>query len=156
MKGLSQDSNLFGQVFVVESTFGDNQVRAKLEGSETVMVLQPSYIELFDGSSPVDPSACHGQAMGPSPAWLQDGDKDAAAETQPEKTVLDGNGNVLQVGSLVQLRGRSNYDGKVLTVESTDVGDGRVRVTLQLADNAVSRMAFDPAHLELVAVQANA
>jgi hypothetical protein len=67
---------------------------------------------------------------------------------------VDGNGNQLQAGDVVKLRGKSQYEGQFFSIESTDVGDGRVRVCLQLSATAVTRMAFDPQHLEKVTAEA--
>jgi len=163
MKGLSQGAPYFGQIFIVETpNCGNGQARVKLEGSETVMIMSPSYLESAQGAAPVDPSAAHGQAIGHTPAWLAQ-DASAGLQQQPQQLqhqqqpqqpqpAMDGNGNVLQVGDLVRLRGKSQYDGQVFTVESADVGDGRVRISLQLSETSVTRMAFDPAHLELATV----
>lgn len=150
MKGLTQGSPYFGKVFVVDSQTGTGQVRVKVEGVEnTVMIMPAAYLEPAVGAA-VDLTAAHGQAVGHTPQWLaQEARAEDAAEAQPAADAL---GNVLQAGDLVRLKGRSQYDGQVFTVESTDVGDGRVRVSLQLSETAVSRMAFDPAHLELVTV----
>lgn len=146
MKGIAQGSPYFGKTFIVEAhEFGSGSVRIKLEGTDTVMVMSPTYLEPADGAAPVDPSTVHGQAVGHTPAWLM---QDSAGQTQ--RAATDGAGQTLQPGDLVQLRGQSQYNGKVFTVESTDVGDGRVRVNFQISENAVSRMAFDPSHLELV------
>merc|ERR1712203_1194305 len=69
---------------------------------------------------------------------------------QMQSPKVDGNGLQLQVGDAVQLRGKSQYMGSVMTVESIDVGDGRVRVAMQKPDGTTSRMAFDPSHIEKV------
>jgi len=127
---------------------GGNQARLFEEGNENrVMIMSVTYLEPAVGAA-LDPTASHGQVLGHTPQWLA---QESNIETQESKGIpADGLGNALQVGDLVCLKGQSQYTGQVFTVEATDVGDGRVRVSLQLSETAVSRMAFDPAHLELV------
>jgi len=153
LKGLSQGAPYFGQTFVVDTpNCGNGQARVKLEGSETVMIMAPQYLESASATS-ADASSVHGQAIGHTPAWLaQASQSQLQPQPQQQQQAVDGNGNVLQVGDLVRLRGKSQYDGQVFTLEATDVGDGRVRISLQLSETAVTRMAFDPAHLELATV----
>jgi len=60
---------------------------------------------------------------------------------------------VFQAGDKVQLRGHAanpEYEGKVYVVEAADA-NGVVMVSHKVMGNAVSRMTFNQAHLELVA-----
>eukprot|EP00405_Crypthecodinium_cohnii_P045362 CAMPEP_0206585136 /NCGR_PEP_ID=MMETSP0325_2-20121206/36221_1 /ASSEMBLY_ACC=CAM_ASM_000347 /TAXON_ID=2866 /ORGANISM="Crypthecodinium cohnii, Strain Seligo" /LENGTH=441 /DNA_ID=CAMNT_0054092593 /DNA_START=106 /DNA_END=1431 /DNA_ORIENTATION=+ len=148
MKGISSSSPYFGKVFLVESNeYGSGTIKIKAPGSETLMIMPPSYLELAEGP-PVDPAAAvMSQVSGPSPTWLT---RDTTGPGQ-DAGGKDGTGRGLKVGDWVRLRSQSNYDGRVFTVESGDVGDGRVRIVLQLGQGTTSRMAIEPEHLELVA-----
>lgn len=152
MKGLSQGTPYFGQVFTVETpNVGNGQARVKAQNSDTVMIMSAAYLEPADAAAPVDAAAMHGQAVGHTPQWLAQDASTNGAQTQ--RATADGAENDLQAGDLVRLKGQSQYSGQVFTVESADVGDGRVRVSLQLSETSVSRMAFDPSFLERVEVE---
>eukprot|EP00932_Pfiesteria_piscicida_P018132 SRR837773.5000.p1 GENE.SRR837773.5000~~SRR837773.5000.p1 ORF type:complete len:596 (-),score=40.88 SRR837773.5000:119-1645(-) len=146
MKGISEGTQYYGKCFVVLALEG-GQCRIKLEDSETMVIMPSTFLEPFDAPAAADPSETNGKVVGPSPSWLTE---DAAATGQSQRAATDAGGRALQPGDLVRLVGKSLYEGKVYTVESADCGDGRVRVSCQLEGNAVSRMAFDPAILELV------
>jgi len=149
MKGISQGSPYFDKVFIIESLMAGNQARLYEEGNENrVMIMSVTYLEPAVGTA-LDPTASHGQVLGHTPQWLAQEASAEVAQTQGAGP-SDGHGHTLQVGDHVCLKGQSQYTGQVFTVEATDVGDGRVRVSLQLSETAVSRMAFDPAHLDLV------
>mmetsp|Transcript_92645 Transcript_92645/g.215278 ORF Transcript_92645/g.215278 Transcript_92645/m.215278 type:complete len:231 (-) Transcript_92645:134-826(-) len=143
LKGVSADSPLAGEVLVVTSDPPDfsGQLRVRPEsGGSTALLISPVLLEAVDGAPPPQLPAP------PLPAtWLEGG-----AE------VSRGG---LRVGDQVRLRGHAankQYEGKVLTVEAADVGDGtgRARVVVR-HETHVSRLAIDPAHLEAVGVLAS-
>jgi hypothetical protein len=83
------------------------------------------------------------QAAPPPAAWL-------GGAHQP---LVAANG--LQPGDLVRFKGQvvnRQYEGKTLTVETADVGDGsgRARVVVQHENGQVARLAIDPSFLELL------
>lgn len=141
LKGVAENSPFAGRVLVVASEPDvSGQVRVQLEdggGPSTALLLGPQLLESADVAPP--PQA---PVVAASPAaWLEGG----AAVGQ----------SGLKVGDQVRFRGQTankQYEGKVLTVEAADVGDGsgRVRVVVQ-HETHVSRLAIDPNHLELVA-----
>lgn len=142
LKGIAQNSPYYGKTFIVEvPNVGNGQARVKLEGTETSMVMSPAFLE--SAHAPMAEPANFPQVAGHNPAWLND-------NMQAQSAKADGLGNQLQAGDHVQLRGKSQYTGCAMTVEAIDCGDGRVRVTLQKPDGSMSRMAFDPQHLERV------
>mmetsp|Transcript_82081 Transcript_82081/g.266013 ORF Transcript_82081/g.266013 Transcript_82081/m.266013 type:complete len:394 (+) Transcript_82081:46-1227(+) len=143
MKGVAANSPFAGSVLVVTSEPDrSGQLRLQPEGAGpgTALLLSPAMLESADTAPAPQP------APAPPPvAWLEGG----CAEGQ----------SGLRPGDQVRLRGQAanrQYEGKALIVEAADVGDGtgRVRVVVQ-HETHVSRLALDPAHLELVA-EANA
>jgi len=140
MRGLKEGAPYHGDIFTVEEVDECGQAKVQLENSWTVMIIPVAYIEPAD-----EADRERGDAPGDEvvyPTWLQDSEQDAGKDV-----VLDANGQQLHELDRVRIRGRSQYDGKDLVVESTNVGDGRVRLAFQLSQSAVSRMALLPKFL---------
>lgn len=141
LKGVTEGSSPYAGVpLVVSGQPPDHCGRIRVEvdgtGGAQALLIAPGLLEPADM-----PQQQQFPAPAPCPAtWLEGGH--AVAQSG------------FAVGDQVQLRGvaaNSAYHGKLLTVEAADVGDGtgRVRVVIQ-HDTHVSRLAFDPSHLELV------
>jgi len=141
LRGASEGSPFAGSVLVVMSDPPDRMGQLKVEpaeGGNMSLLVTPAMLEPADRA----PQQQAPQAPAPVAAWLEGGGGDIA-------------NNGLRAGDQVRLKGRAGnnqYDGKAMIVEAPDVGDGsgRCRVVVH-HETHVSRLALDPAFLEVVA-----
>merc|ERR1712190_340578 len=69
LKGIAQNSPYYGKTFIVEvPNLGNGQARVKLEGTETSMVMAPTFLE--SANTPLaEPFANVPHVAGHNPAW---------------------------------------------------------------------------------------